>query len=132
MDIVEAALQIDRNRPVEFGLADLEDRFWAGRACIVQEHVKMAPFCDDLCDDRMRARKVADISLGGQRTYTARLDVARGRRHFRFQEINEGDVEAGVGKRQCTGATDAARSAGDEGRSCHWPGLPQEAAWSRA
>src|SRR5439155_8868602 len=46
-------------------------------------------------------------------------DVARSCRHFGFQEIDEGDVEAGLGKRQCTGAADAAGAAGNESRFCH-------------
>jgi hypothetical protein len=49
-----------------------------------------------------------------------------------FQEIDEGDVEADFRQRQCAGAADAARAAGDEGSSCHKAGLLQEAAWSRA
>ncbi|MBV9530569.1 MAG: hypothetical protein JO283_05770 [Bradyrhizobium sp.] len=44
----------------------------------------------------MRARKVAQIALGGKRAHMARLNVVRGRPHFRLQEVNDGNVEAGV------------------------------------
>jgi hypothetical protein len=53
------------------------------------------PCGDDLFDDRMRLREIAHVGLRNECTAAARLDVARGRRHFRFQEIDEGDVEAG-------------------------------------
>jgi hypothetical protein len=43
----------------------------------------------------MRLREIAHVGLRNECTAAARLDVARGRRQFRFQEIDEGDVEAG-------------------------------------
>src|SRR5882724_11018804 len=123
MNEVEAALEVHRDRAVKLRLADLEDRFRVRRARIVQEYVEMSPFRVDLFDDRMRAGKIAYIGLKGQRALAARLDIARGCCHLLLQEIDESDVEAGIGKRQRTGAADAARAAGDEGRLCHGSGL---------
>src|ERR1700687_241655 len=118
MNEVEAALEIDRDRAVESRLGDFKNWLWVRRARIVQEHVELSPFRVDLFDDRMRAGKIAHIGPEGQRALAPRLDIARGCCHLPLQEIDEGDVEAGIGKRRRTGWPDPARAAGDEGRLC--------------
>src|SRR5258708_26659006 len=100
VNIVETAFEVHGDRPVELGLADLEDRLWARLTRIVDEHVEPSPCRRRLFDDRACAIKVAYICPERERPDTEGLDIPRGRLHFRFEQIDQSNVEAGFGKCQ--------------------------------
>ena len=119
VDVVEAALEVDRDGAVELLLLDLEDALGIGPARVVQQEVDVAPLPGDIFHHLVGARELRDIGLVGQRLAALALDLAPGAGHLGLEQVDQRDVVAARRQFESAAAADAARSAGDDGDLAH-------------
>src|SRR6185437_7290284 len=110
VDVVKAALEVDRDGAVELLLLDLEDTLGVRRAGIVQQEIDAAPLLRDILRDLMRAGEDGDIGLVGQRLAALGLDLAPGALHLGLEQVDQGDIVASCRELERAAPADAARS----------------------
>jgi hypothetical protein len=119
VDVVEAALEIDRDGAVELLLLDLQDAPGVRRAGVVQQEVDAAPLPGDIIGDLVRAGEHRDIGLVGPSLAADPLDLTLGVRHFELEQVDQRDVVAAPRQFERATAADAAGSARDDGDLAH-------------
>src|SRR6266851_392597 len=86
-NVIEAALQVDRDGAVELRLLDLEDTLRLRLAGVVEEEIDAAPVSPDLAGNRLRTVEQRDIRFEDQRRPTDLADLRRGALHLGDEQI---------------------------------------------
>jgi hypothetical protein len=113
-NVVEAALEIDRDRIVELALRDLENALRHRFAGVVEEEVDAPRLRLDRAGDFLCALKSGGVRFERHDLPSHVADLGCGPLHFRHEEIDERDVVARTSKRVRTGTADATGSPGDD------------------
>lgn len=114
LDVVEAALEVDRDGAVEFLFRDFKDALRCGTPRIIEQEIQPPPLCDDLGDDFARTGMVCHIGLKGQDPYAHGAQLFTRFLKLRAKDVHERDIKARAHQIHCTGLADASRCTGDE------------------
>src|SRR5262249_13394618 len=113
-NIVEAALEVDRDRIVELAFRDLEHALRHRFAGVVQEEIDTPELRPDRAGDFLCAPKNRGVGFERHRLPTQPADFVRGPFQLRPEKVYERDAVARTSESESARAADAARTPGDD------------------